>query len=472
MRIVLFYPRGHAWRPGVDVSRLAAVLPPLGLASMAAVLRKAGHEVTILDAALDSHVPNDQWIARIVALRPDMAGFTANTPAFLDAFEVCAGVKRALPATRTVFGGVHVSWGKELILERFPEVDLVVAGEGETPILRLAAGDAPGTIHGVVYRDGGVVRASDAQARTDLLDLDTLPFPAYDLVSGFPRRYALPLFSYPRHPGAHVISSRGCVYQCSYCDRSVYGRTFRWNSPEYTFELVKHLRTDYGVRHVIFYDDLFTLNRERVASLCGLLERARLGVTFNCIVRIGHIDSELITLLRRAGCWMVNVGVESGDQAILDSHKEGLTLEAIHRDIKRLHDAGIFVKGLFMLAFPGETEESMRKTADLAVSLPLKDANVTAFTPYPGSPIADGIEDLGAFDNDWAKMDCVNPVFVPTEIGSREIVEQAYASFLRRFYSRPFARRMYWRMMVEAPHSYWRLLRALPAFMGYRAKLG
>jgi anaerobic magnesium-protoporphyrin IX monomethyl ester cyclase len=472
MRVLLYYPRGHAWRPGTDIGRLAACLPPLGLASIAAVLRRGGHEVRIIDAALRPSVPNEQWARQIVLWRPDLLGISAITPAFIDAYDVCRRVKEQLPQTRTVFGGVHVSWGRERILAGYPTIDCVVAGEGERPMAALALGTAPGDIPGVVYRDAGAVRTARPQSRQDMCDMDELPLPAYDLLEGFPRQYALPLFSYPRAPGAHVISSRGCVYQCTYCDRSVYGRTFRWNSPEYTLEQVKLLRRDHGVRHVHFYDDLFTLNRERVARLCELLAGARLGLTFNCIVRIGHIDPELIAMLKRAGCWMVSVGIEAGDQHMLDVHKEGLSLEAVRRDVELLYRSGLHVKGLFMLGMPGQTVKSMHDTIDFACSLPLKDANATAFTPYPGSPIAQNIEQLGEVDADWSKMDCEQVVFVPREIGSREAIVEAYARFYRRFYGRPFARTMYRRMLLESPHSYWRLLKALPSYLGYLRRLG
>ena len=282
----------------------------------------------------------------------------------------------------------------------------------------------------------------------------------------------MPLFSYPRQPGASVISSRGCVYQCSYCDRSVFGAGFRWNSPEYTFEQIRWLRRDYGVRHVNFYDDLFTLNRGRVEKLCGLLSGARLGVTFNCIVRIGHIDRELIVLLKRGGCFMVSVGIESGDQSLLDTHKDGLDLETVRRDVNLLHRNGLWVKGLFMMGFPGETESSIVRTREFACALPLKDANMTAFTPFPGAPVTATIGDYGSFDNDWAKLDCVNFVFVPSGIASREVLERHRALFYRRFYSRKFMRHsVYPGMLFQSPHSMGRLLRHAGTFLSFRNRL-
>ncbi len=465
MKIVLFNPRGLTLdAKSRRLHSLACVMPPIGLASIAAVLRNAGHSVIVFDAALDIEYSNEQWAQRIVSARPDMVGFTAVTSAFLDACDVACRVKRRAETTAIVFGGVHVSWGRERILVRVPEIDFVIAGEGEYAMCKLANGAPHATIEGLYFRNGPVVEHGPAPA---LCAMDDLPYPAYDLLAGFPKRYLMPLFSYPRHPGANVISSRGCVYQCSYCDRSVFGQGFRFNSPEYTAGLVSHLAKDFGVRHVNFYDDLFTLNRERVVKLCSLLSQLKPAVSFNCIVRLGHIDDELVRLLKRAGCFMVNVGIESGDQAILDRHKSGLTLEVVRRDIEKLTRGGLYVKGLFMMGFPGEGEASIATTRDFALSLPLKDANVTAFTPFPGAPITAGIRSLGEFDDDWTKMDCEHFVFVPREIGSRETLERMNREFIRAFYQRKYMRRIYLRMLRESPHSFLRLAMNAANFLSY-----
>lgn len=117
-------------------------------------------------------------------------------------------------------------------------------------------------------------------------DLDSLSFPAYEKLCGFPRDYHLPLFSYIRIPGATMITSR-CMYQCSYCDRSVFQKGFK-NSAAYIYEHMKYLRDRFGVRHVNIYDDLFTANRKRIVELCEKLARFPLGVNFNCAARGLH----------------------------------------------------------------------------------------------------------------------------------------------------------------------------------------
>jgi anaerobic magnesium-protoporphyrin IX monomethyl ester cyclase len=471
MRVLLFQPRGYDNADGqIKVGSLAVNLPPVGLLTIAAVLRDAGHEVHFLDASRYFRVTNAEWARRIQALAPDLVGFSAITPAFLDAYDVCLRVKELMPDVRTVFGGAHVSWGRERILQDYPAIDALIAGEGEYALRGLASGSDPAVIPGLFWREKSGIRFGPEQAKDNLCCMDDLPFPAYDLAEGFPKRYHLAMFSSPKTPGANIISSRGCVYRCSYCDRSVYGNSFRWNSPQYTFEQVKWLRKRFGVRHVTFYDDLFTLNQDRVTRLCGLLREANLGVTFNCIVRVGHLSEALIQELKSAGCWMVHVGIESGDQDILNLHKEGLSLELIRRDVTRLHEAGLWVKGLFMMGFPGETEVSIRRTIDFACSLPLKDANITAFTPYPGAPMHEGILDHGSFDKrdaNWPSLDCETFVFQSQEGPDKAALEKLYGEFLKQFYRRPFARKAFLRMMIESPHSYVRFLRNLPAYLRF-----
>jgi radical SAM superfamily enzyme YgiQ (UPF0313 family) len=444
-------------------------MPPVGLASIAAVLRAGGHEVGIFDAALDCTVSNEQWAAHIAGYEPSIVGFSTITSNFCDAYDVCEKVKRLKAPIKTVFGGVHASWGKDALLKKYGEIDFIIAGEGEYSFCKLASGEPCSSIEGLYFRNGGSIE--NGPPHNTLCDMDSLPFPAYDLLSGFPRRYLLPLFGYPRHPGAGIISSRGCVYQCSYCDRSVFGKSFRWNSPEYTVEQIAWLKKDFGVRHVNFYDDQFTTNRARVARLCDLLKKRKLGVTFNCIVRIGHIDTDLCRILKTSGCWMVNVGIESGEQVLLDTFKDGLTLAAIRGDVNALYKSGMHVKGLFMMGFPGETEASIIKTREFANSLPLKDANITAFTPFPGAPISASISAAGSLDNDWSKMDCEHFVFVPRGIPSREFLREQYKLFIKGFYQRPFLWSIYLTMLFQSPHSFWRLIKNARTFLSYFLKM-
>jgi radical SAM superfamily enzyme YgiQ (UPF0313 family) len=359
MRIVLVHPAGSNWVPGRrDITATANRMAPLGLLSIAACLERAGHEVFVHDCLGPRAVVGVEGNVRLILGHdPELVGFSATTSGFLDAWEMAAAVKEARPGVVTVFGGVHVSALGKTLLERFPQIDFLCPGEGEETLTELASGKDPARIDGLIRRDGEEVVVN--APRAPIPDLDGLPFPAYGKLAGFPRGYNLPLFSYIRFPGATMITSRGCTYQCSYCDRSVFRRGYRWNSPAYIYDHMKHLRTRFGVRHLNVYDDLFTANRPRIAELCDLLIRNPLGMQFNCAVRVGQTDPDLLAMLKAAGCLMVSLGIESADPELLRRHKAGVTLEDVRGTVEMIHKAGLRAKGLFMMGLPGETEESI-----------------------------------------------------------------------------------------------------------------
>jgi magnesium-protoporphyrin IX monomethyl ester (oxidative) cyclase len=465
MNIVLVHPAGSNWIPGKkDITATANRMAPLGLLSIAAYLEPRGHRVTVLDCLGPDGVSGATAIAhRILSANPDLVGFSTTTSAFLDADELAMAVKAIRPEVLTIFGGVHVSALGGRLLEQFEGIDFLCRGEGENTMAELAAGRPPKEIDGLVWRDNGrVVTNPD---REPIADLDELPFPAYEKLAGFPRRYHLPLFSYVQTPGGTMVTSRGCPYQCSYCDRSVFQRGFRFNSPEYAYEHMRYLRTRFGVRHINIYDDLFTMNRKRIAELCDRLCATPLGLQFNCTVRVGHADDELLRMLKRAGCLMVSLGIETGDADLMAIHKPGVRIESVKETIGRIQAAGLRAKGLFMMGLPGETVESIRKTSDFILSLGLDDMNVAKFTPFHGAPIWKTILEEGTLEEDWRQMNCLNFVFVPKGIASREQLDQLYNTHVKRFYSDPAWRRRFRDRIWDHRRSLWYLLKHLPAFL-------
>lgn len=468
MRIVLVHPAGSNWVPGMkDITATANRMAPLGLLSIAACLERAGHEVSVHDCLGPQAVAGvAENVRLILGQEPEMVGFSATTSGFLDAWEMAAAIKEARPGVVTVFGGVHISALGKALLERFPHIDYLCPGEGEATLTELAAGGDPVRIDGLVRWAGEEIIVN--APRAPLPDLDALPFPAYEKLAGFPRGYNLPLFSSIRFPGATMITSRGCTYQCSYCDRSVFKRGYRWNSPAYIYEHMRHLRTLFGVRHLNIYDDLFTANRPRIEELCGMLARKPLGVQFNCAVRVGQTDRELLAMLKAAGCLMVSLGIESADPEMLRRHKAGVTLTEVRSTVEMIRQAGLRAKGLFMMGLPGETEESIRRTGDFVLSLGLDDMNMTKFTPFPGAPIWETIREEGTFVEDWRLMNCLNFVFVPRGIASRERLDQLYNEYVKRFYTDPAWRRRFRGRLWEHRHSLWHLARHLPDFIAAR----
>ena len=464
MRVVLVHPAGSNWVEGHrDVAVLANRMPPLGLLSLASWLKKEGHQVTVIDCLGPDAKGNDDTITRILHADPELLGFSTTTSAFLDAWQLTKSLKTLRPGLSVVFGGVHVSAIGGDLLKRFPEIDFLVMGEGEVTLAELAAGKNPEAINGLIYRgpDGPVTNP----AREPIADLDSLPFPAYDQLPGFPDLYELPLFSSINAPGATMITSRGCPYQCSYCDRSVFKRGYRFNSAAYIYEHMAWLRKRFNVRHLNIYDDLFTLHRERIEELCGKLITKPLGQHFNCAVRVGYADDQLLRLLKKAGCLMVSLGIESGDPKLLEVHKPGVYLDEVRRTVARIQEHGLRAKGLFMMGLPGETEESIQKTSNFVISLGLDDMNMAKFTPFFGAPVWKSIRDEGELKEDWRLMNCLNFVFLPKGIPSWQQLDQLYNGHVKRFYSDPGWRRRLVGRWWQHRRSFWRLLRHLPAFV-------
>jgi anaerobic magnesium-protoporphyrin IX monomethyl ester cyclase len=290
-------------------------MPPIGLLSIASFLERNGHKVFVYDCLGPHAVSGTGENARLIlSYDPEMIGISATTSGFLDGYALASSIKEMRPGMAIVFGGVHISALGGILLERYQAIDYLCMGEGESTLSELAEGHNQGSIEGLVWRKNS--RIVTNPPRNPIPDLDTLPFPAYEKLAGFPRGYNLPLFSYIQAPGATMITSRGCPYHCSYCDRSVFKRGFRYNSAPYIYEHMKYLRTRFGVRHVNIYDDLFTLNRRRIEELCGMLSSRPLGMNFNCAVRVGHADDGLLRMLKEAGGLMVSVGIESADPEI------------------------------------------------------------------------------------------------------------------------------------------------------------
>jgi anaerobic magnesium-protoporphyrin IX monomethyl ester cyclase len=468
LRIVLVHPAGSNWIPGKkDITAIANRMAPLGLLSIAAYLKQEGHAVFVHDClgpgAVTSHFANTK---KILEYRPDIVGFSATTSGFLDGYLMAESIKKANNQVRIIFGGVHISALGSVLLEQFNDIDFLCMGEGEITLSQLASGKDVSTIDGLIWKEGNQVRTNPV--RSQIADLDTLPFPAYELLEGFPKGYHLPLFSYIRSPGATMVTSRGCPYQCSYCDRSVFGRGYRYHSAQYIYEHMRCLRNRFGIRHINIYDDLFTMHQKRVENLCKLLTSKPLGIQFNCAARVGHADDQLLKMLKEAGALQISVGIESGDQDLLEVHKPGVYLDEVRDTINRIQKNGLRAKGLFMMGLPGETVESIKKTSDFLISLGLDDMNMSKFTPFPGAPIWKTIREHGTLDNDWCKMNCLNFVFVPKGIDSKETLDQLYKEHVKRFYSGPQWRNKFRGRLWEHRGSIWHFIKHIPTFLEAR----
>jgi radical SAM superfamily enzyme YgiQ (UPF0313 family) len=469
-RIVLVHPRGFNWLKGSrDVIASANRMIPHGILSIAAWLEKEGHEVFIHDC-LGPRASSDFQtnINEILKYRADIIGFSATTSSFPDAANMAAAIKAVRPEVITVCGGVHCSALGVSLLKDYPAFDFMIKGEGEITLAELALGGDPADVKGIIWRNGEEI--VENSSRDMIPNLDILPFPAYEKLKDFPRGYNLPLFSYAHFPGTSMVTSRGCMFQCSYCDRSVFKKGFRYNSAKYIYNHLKYLNQKFGVRHVNIYDDLFTTDENRIIELCEMLAKDPIDMQFNCAVRVGFAPDNLLKMLKDAGCLMVSLGIESADPELLLKHKAGVTVETVRDTVTRIQAAGLRAKGLFMMGLPGETEDSIRKTSDFVISLGLDDMNMAKFTPFPGAPLWKTIREEGTFEEDWEQMNCLNFVFVPKSIGSKDLLDQLYNEHVKRFYTGRAWIKKFRKRIWQHRHSIWHMVKNLPDFLAAKSQ--
>ena len=463
MRVTLVHPAGFNFVPGQpDFSLLANRMAPIGILGLAAWLEQHGHPTAVHDC-MGPYAPSslEANAELVLATQPDLVGFSATTSGFMDGADMAVLLKKRRPDIKIFFGNVHASSIGGSLLAHFPEIDYLCIGEGEGALLDLANGQAPGEVDNLVYRDGEKIVTNPRRPR--VLDLDELPFPAYEKLAGFPQAYHLPLFSYEQRWGATMVTSRGCPYTCSFCDRTVFERLYKYNSAANIYAHMKHLRDNFGVRHINFYDDLFTAQKKRVHELCELLIAQPLGMHFNCAIRTGHTSDEMLRLLKQAGALMVSMGIESADPSMMERHKAGVTLAAVRETVEKIHAAGLRAKGLFIFGLPGETPETLKATSDFILSLDLDEMNMTKFSPMYGAPIWDECVSgqSGEFNEDWRLMNCLNFVYLPQGFASREEMDALYNWHIQRFYNSQRYHRRFVQRLWEHRWSLWHLVKNL-----------
>ncbi len=375
--IVLLQPPG-ACRA---FTRSGSVYPPLGLCHLASV---AGPSVGVVDAD-GMGWGEDETVARVLDLAPLAVGMTLTsyTVPLVNTF-----ARRFRQAGLTVIvGGPHASLAPQDTFARCPDVDWVVRGEAEVVIedlvLALQSDRSPWGLSGVCVRRGDTVRVADDISR--ITDLESQPVPAFD---------GLPIDEYwcpdaKRRPMVTYVTSRGCPQRCGFCSSpQLMGRRFRRLSAASVVEQIGNLVTALGVREVSFVDDVFSLHKRRLLDICRGIARAGLDVSWFCNVRADQIDQEMAVAMAAAGCHQAYIGFESGSQAILDRVHKDATVAQLERGAAYLASAGIDRSVGFVVGLPGETDETVRRSIELARRVRPERIQFTRFTPLVGSPLA------------------------------------------------------------------------------------
>ncbi len=428
--------------------------PPLGLCYLAASVRKCGFSVQIIDApALNMDIT--RTTAEIEKVNTQLIGLTASTVSIYRASELAKAIKKSGVKAPIMIGGPHVSSLPQETLEEFKEFDIGVINEGEFTLPEIIScykeGGKTGTIAGLVYREGEKVVLSPA--RKNIEDLDSIPYPAWDLLPYLPKHYKPSPHSYQRLPSSSLMSSRGCNGTCTFCARPFMGEKYRAHSAEYTLGMIDYLVKAYAIKDIMFYDDNFLLDKKRVQTICEELLKKNYKISWSCLARPEITSDDLFDLIKKAGCWQIAYGIESADQTILDTIKKRVTLERISEVIKKTNQAGIHSRGYFMIGCPGETKETIEKTTRFIRESGLKDFHVTFCTPMPGAELFETAHNYGTFERDWKKLGFWDPVFIPKDMTKQELIE-SHRRMYRKFYLRPsiFLRYLI-KLLITSPRS-------------------
>lgn len=322
---------------------------------------------------------NEEVAAYAKNYRPHWVGASVKTALVSSAEETMRAVRRAWPHARTVVGGAHIGVRARDYMASQDVDEFGLTGESERALPDLIEGKDLKDVPCLLYFDDGEWRQNETEF---IFDLDDLPYPTYRTWDRIDRS----LFPYL------MVHSRGCPFYCTFCSvPKINGRKFRRRSPEGTVEELRHARKEYVFRDFEFLDDNLTLHIEHAKEVCEALIRADLGVGWyaNNGIRADRLDKELCTLMKRAGCKGVAIGVESADDDVLKAIKKGETVDQLRKGIILLKEAGIVVGGHFIVGLPGDTYDKVLKSIKFKDEVGLDYAYFNQLVPYPGTELGD-----------------------------------------------------------------------------------
>lgn len=433
MKILLINP------PYRRLMRVGSAYFPLGLGYLAAILEKSGYEVKIYNG----EVPRDEekncrkhkggdfssimsshqrylrnledkdffvwheFRKSLADFCPDLVGISARTPMFKSAVEIAKIVKDWRSDCPIVWGGSHPTIMPEEVLS-LPEADFLVCGEGERTLLDLVRALEEGKkdfleIRGLSYKnqEGKIIKNL---SRDYIHDLDELPMPARHLI------FREDFYA----PGTYgdLMASRGCPFFCTYCSaQSLWGRKMRYRSIASIIKELKILKNNYQCEIIRFIDDNLTLERTYIEELCHSLIVEKLNIKWGCLSRVNLIDEKLLKLMTEAGCYRVDIGVESGSPRILEIIKKNINLRDVLRVDKLFNKYDIAWTAFFITGFPYETMDDLKATADFMKEIDPYRLVLSNFTPYPGTEDYERANELGVLPKeiDWGLFDHNSP---------------------------------------------------------------
>ncbi len=389
-----------------------ACAPPIGLAYIAAVLRGNDIDVKIIDAK-SLNMTHEETCAAVLIEKPDLAGITIFTSQLRSALLTAREIKKNLPSCKIVVGGPHVHPQHEELLRKQSSIDFCVRREGEITTMELAKALSDGgdfrDILGLTFRDidNNVIVNPD---RPFIEDLDTLPFPARDLLPNYVYRGTIGFGE--RAEFTYISASRGCPFKCDFCSVNRFWPEPRRRSVKNVIAEMEETYQRYGISYMRFTDEIFTLDKRWVFEFCQRMIETELNkeIAWSCDSRVTTVNEELLKEMAQANCRTIFYGIEFGNQKILDDCGKVIKLEQIYRAIDLSKKVGIYPTGNFMIGYPTETRQTIEDTMNLALKLNLDFCSFSIVTPFPGCKLFDYCKYEGLLKTeDWEQYNYFHP---------------------------------------------------------------
>lgn len=404
--------------------------PPTGLVLLATIMKNKGYDVELIDMCVENKIiPKCDYLC-----------ITSSTLAIYHAKDVAEIAKHFYPNVKIILGGAHITAVPIETIERLGKFfDYAVLGEGDETLPELIdcleKNGNVSEVKGICFTKGDSM-LTFTTPRPMYQNLDNLPIPDWNLLPDLAKNYSPPAHTVKKFPAALLVCSRGCFGQCTFCDKKVFGSRIRSYSSDYIFNMIMDLKNNYGIKEIQFRDDNLLIFKNTVKELCNRLINEKINLTFSCTARVDIVDEKYLKLLKKAGCYQIWYGIESGSDRILKVIKKNTTVEQIRKAITLTKKCGISPCGFFIIGHPTETEDDIKATIKLILELPLDEFHWGHMTPFPGCELYKTALQYGSFNNDWKKMNGWNVLFITKELTHDKLVYYCNLAF-RKFYFRP-----------------------------------
>ena len=423
MKITLF-------APSFETPSEQAASYPLALAYLGTVLENESHKITAYDFI---HKPWEDVKDRIkeilVKEKPEIVGVSCMTTNRTASFEIAKLAKSLNPYVTVILGGVHSSLMYKQILEKLP-VDFVVIGEAEETIVELLKElkkKKPDytKIKGIAFKNKNQVIKTDI--RPYIKDLDKLPFPNHHYFEDNIKRYKT----------LYVTTSRGCPFACKFCSTSVHwGRVRRQRSVDNVIEEIKTLKDKYPyAEKIVFNDDEFILNKGWAKEFCSRLIKENLGLKWWCCVRVTSVDEEIVSLMKKAGCFAVTLGIESGSPKILNYINKNIDRNLVKKAFDTCEKYGLPAGMFLMVGLPGENSKTIKETISLMKEINSGNLGLPGlFQVYPGNETYNLAKQQGFITDDYWITDKYAPFYTYEHSKYKLLYWSLKISFFHKLY--------------------------------------